>query len=130
MSQCSHPDSNLSLLTSEQHFFVSKIIKAMLHATDQFMFLQGSIGTGKTFIVKALINSFHSHRKKCLICGTTGIAAVQHPSGTTLDSLFQHGIDEQSPGGVRSDLGCRTPLAGYFLAADSIIIDEVSMFSS
>jgi hypothetical protein len=76
-----------------------------------------------------LISAIQSHRKKCLICGTTGIAAVQFPGGTTLHSLFRLGIDEQSRGGLRSNVGRGTPLARYILAADLIIIDEVSIMT-
>jgi hypothetical protein len=123
------PDSHLSLLTPEQHYVASKIIKAVLHETHQLMFLQDSAGTGKTFTVKALINALQSHHKKCLICGTTSIAAVQYPGGTTLHSLFRLGIDEQSRGDFRSNIGRGTPLARYILAADLIIIDEVSMLT-
>jgi hypothetical protein len=75
----SDPDSHLSLLTPEQHSVASKIVKAVLHETQQLMFLQGSARTGKTVTVKALINALQSHLKKCLSCGTTGIAAVQYP---------------------------------------------------
>jgi hypothetical protein len=129
LSICSDPDSHLSLLTPEQHSIASKIIKAVLHETHQLMFIQGSAGTGETLIVKALINTLQSHRKKCLICGTTGIAAVQHPGGTTLRFLFRLGIDEESRGGFRSNIGLGTPLARYILPADLIIIDEVSMLT-
>jgi hypothetical protein len=115
----------VSLLTSEQHSVASKIIKTVLHKTHQLMFLQGSAGTGKTLIVKALINAFQSHGKKCLICETTGIAAVQYPSGITFHSLFRLGIDEQSRGSFRLNIGRGTPLARYILAADLIIIDQV-----
>jgi hypothetical protein len=48
ISISSDPDSHLSLLTPEQHFVASKIIKAALHETRQLMFLQDSAGTGKT----------------------------------------------------------------------------------
>jgi hypothetical protein len=65
-----------------------------------------------------------------LICGTTGIAAVQYPGGTTLHSLFRLGINEQSRGGFRSNIGRGTPLAWYILAADLIIMNEVSMLTS
>jgi hypothetical protein len=88
LSISSDPDSYLSLLTPEHHSVASKIIKAVLHETHQLMFLQGSAGAGKTFTAKALINALQSHCKKCLICGTTGISAVQYPGGTTLPSLF------------------------------------------
>jgi hypothetical protein len=84
---------------------------------------------GPGFSVQALINAFQSHHKKCLICGTTGIAAVQYPGGTVLHSLFRFGIDEQSRGGFRSNIGRDRPLARYILAADLIIIDEVSMLT-
>jgi MoxR-like ATPase len=129
LSISSDPDSHLSLLTPQQHSVASKIIKAVLHKTHQLMFLQDSAGTGKTFIAKALINALQSHRKKCLICGTTGIAIVQYPSGTTLHSLFRLGIDEQSRGSFCSNMGRGPPLARYILAADLIIIDEVSMLT-
>jgi hypothetical protein len=42
-------DSDLFLLTIEQHEVASKIIEAVLYQTHQLMFLQGSAGTGKTF---------------------------------------------------------------------------------
>jgi hypothetical protein len=80
------------------------------------MSLQGSAGTGKTFTLKALISAFQSHRKKRLICGTTGIAAIQYPGGTTPHSLFHLGIDEQSWGDFCSKIGRGTPLARYNLA--------------
>jgi hypothetical protein len=93
------------------------------------VFLQGSAGTGKTFAVRALINAFQSHRKKRLICGTPDIAVVYYPGGTILHSLFRLGIDEQSRGGIRSNIGRGTPLDRYILAADLIIIDEISMLT-
>jgi hypothetical protein len=104
LSISSDPDSHLFLLTPEQHSVASKIIKAVLHETQQLMFLQGSVGSGKTFTVKALINALQSHRKKSLVYGTTDIAAVQYPGGTTPRSLFRLGIDEQSRGGFRSNV--------------------------
>jgi hypothetical protein len=76
-----------------------------------------------------LINALQSHRKKDLICGTTGIPAVQYSGGTTLHSLFHLVIDEQSRGGFRSNIGRGTPLARYILAADLIIVDEVPMLT-
>jgi hypothetical protein len=129
LSISSDPGSHFSLLTPEQLPVASKIIKAVLHETHQLMFLLGSAGTGKTFTVKALINALQSHCKKYLVCGTTGIAAVQYPGGTTLHSLFRLGIDGQSRGHFRSSIGRGTPLARYVLAAHLIIIDEVSMLT-
>jgi hypothetical protein len=123
LSISSDPNSHLSLLTPEQHSIASEIITAVLHQTHQLIFLQGSAGTWKTFIVKVLINALQSHCKKCLVCGTTGIAVVQYPGGTTVHFLFRLGIYEQPRGGFRSNTGRGTPLARYILTADLIIID-------
>jgi hypothetical protein len=67
--------------------------------------------------------------EKCLICGTTGIAAVQYPGGKTFRPLFRLGIDEQSGVDFRSNIGRGSPLVWYIFAADLIIIDEVSMLA-
>jgi hypothetical protein len=125
----SPPESALSVLTREQHSVASQIIDAVMKKTDQFFVLQGSAGTGKTFTFKALIKALESTRRKCLICGTTGIGAVQYPGGTTLHSLFHPGIGEQIRGSFRSNVGRGTPLVRHILAADLIIIYEVSMLT-
>jgi DNA polymerase III delta prime subunit len=122
-------DEPLSVLTSEQHCVAAQIIDSVIHQTNQLMFLQGSAGTGKTFTIKALIRKLQSLGKRCLICGTTGIAAAQYPGGTTLHSLFRLGIDEEFAGSFRSNIGRDTFEAKYILEADLIIIDEVSMLT-
>jgi hypothetical protein len=71
------------MLTPEQYSVAFKIIEAVLYETHQLMFLQGSADTGKAFNVKALISAPQTRCKKCLICGTTGIVAVQYPCKTT-----------------------------------------------
>jgi Cdc6-like AAA superfamily ATPase len=88
-----------------------------MQKTNQVMILQGSAGTGKTFTDKTLIKALESTRKKCLICGTTGIAAVQYPGETTLHSLFHLGIMNsfgvislQMPDAVTLWLGTSLPL--------------------
>jgi hypothetical protein len=98
-------------LTPEQHFIASKIIKAVLHEAHQLMLLQDSAGTRKTFTVNAMTNALQSHCKKNLICGTTGIAAVQYPGRTTFHSLFRLGIDKQARGNFCSNIGRGTLLA-------------------
>jgi hypothetical protein len=110
-------ESALSLLTPEQHSVASQIIDAVMQKTDQLMLLRGSAGTGKTFTVKALIKDLQSAREKCLICGTTGITAVQYPGETTLHSLFHLGIMNsfgvislQMPDAVPLWLGTSLPL--------------------
>jgi tRNA(Met) C34 N-acetyltransferase TmcA len=122
-------DQSLVGLMTEQRMIASEIMDAVASKTNQLMFLQGAAGTGKTYTVKALISALQSRRRKCLICATTGIAAVQYPRGTTLHSLFHLGIDEQFTGRFQSNIGRGTPQAEYILSADLIIIDEVSMLT-
>jgi hypothetical protein len=94
MPLTSRAEPVLSLLTLEKHSIASHITDVVMQKTDQLMCLQGSIAPGKTFAVQALMKALESTGKKCLTCGTTGIAAVQYPRGTTLHSLFHLGIDE------------------------------------
>jgi hypothetical protein len=99
------PKSAPLLLKTEQHSVVSQIIQADLSEAHQLLFRQGSAGTGKTFAVKALIKTLQSHGEKCLICGTTAIAALQYPGKTTLGSFSRLGIDQQFAGSLRSNIG-------------------------
>jgi RecG-like helicase len=115
MPLTSDPDLLLSVLTSEQHIVPSQIIDAVIHETHQLMFLQGSAGTGKTFTIKTMIAALQSVGKKCLICSTIGITAVQYPGGTTLHSLFRLGIDQQFTGSFRSNIGRGTAQARHIL---------------
>jgi hypothetical protein len=102
MPLTSPPESALSPLTPEQHYVASQIIDAVMQKTNQLIFLQGSTGIGKTFIVKASIKTFESTHRKCLICGTIEIAAVQCHGETAFHSLFHLGIDEQGRDSFRS----------------------------
>jgi hypothetical protein len=81
------------------------------------------------FAVKALITELEFHGEKCLICGATGIAAVQYPGGTTLHSLFRLGIGEEFARRFRSSVRRDTPQARHILAADLMILDEVSVLT-
>jgi hypothetical protein len=122
-------ESALSLLAPEQHFIASQIMDAVMQKTDQLTFLHGSARTRKTFAIKALIKAFESIRKKCLIWSTTRIAAFQYPGGIALHLLFHFGIGEQFRRSSRSNVGRGIAQARHILAANLIIIDEVSMLT-
>jgi hypothetical protein len=127
------PDARriLAQLNDEQRQAALYIISAVLRPNPQnrLMFLQGAAGTGKTFTVSAVIAALQAMRRICLVCATTGIAAVQYPGGTTLHSVFKLGIDENSANGFVDHIGQGTPQAAYILEADLIIVDEVSMLT-
>jgi hypothetical protein len=101
------PDVGMSfaLLKPEQMQIVSQIIDCVQDKDSQLPFLQGAAGTGKTFIVRAVIAELAKRGKKCLVTGTTGIAAAQYRGGTTLHSLFKLGIDDARVADFRSNIG-------------------------
>jgi hypothetical protein len=66
--------------------------------TDQLVFLQDSVGTGRPFAVKKLVKTLQSHSEKYLIYGTTGIGALSYPGRTILHSQSRLGIDKQLAG--------------------------------
>jgi hypothetical protein len=51
-------------------------------------FHEGSAGTGDTFTARAILVELAKGKKRLLICGTTGIAAVQYPYSRTIHSLL------------------------------------------
>jgi len=61
-------------------YYVSKFI----NGTNQAVFLTGKAGTGKTTLLKQIVNTTH---KKTVIAAPTGIAAI-NAGGVTLHSLF------------------------------------------
>jgi hypothetical protein len=63
------------------------------------MFLHSSAGTPKIYTVKALISALQVHRKKCLVAGTTGIAAVHYPGEQLFILCFELEL-VNSPGEV------------------------------
>ncbi|MFA6400663.1 MAG: helix-turn-helix domain-containing protein [Salinivirgaceae bacterium] len=62
----------------------AQYVNRFINATDQHVFLTGKAGTGKTTLLKAIVESTH---KKTLIAAPTGIAAI-NAGGSTLHSLF------------------------------------------
>jgi hypothetical protein len=116
-------------LNMDQEEVARRVINAVSSSNPPLMFQQGAAGTGNTFTVRRIVKLLSRRQKKCLICATTGIAAVQYPGGCTLHSLFKLGIDEQAGAAFISGVGKHTPHAAYLQRADLIIIDEVSMLT-
>jgi primosomal protein N' len=56
-------------------------------------FLSGSVGTGKTFVYKALVYKLLSQHKKVLCCTPTEIAATLLPYGLTCHKTFDLPIE-------------------------------------
>ncbi|MDR4989091.1 MAG: helix-turn-helix domain-containing protein [Bacteroidales bacterium] len=62
-----------------------ELVTRFINATSRHIFLTGKAGTGKTTLLRELIQSTH---KKAIIAAPTGIAAI-NAGGITLHSLFQ-----------------------------------------
>ena len=56
-----------------------------INQTNRSIFLTGKAGTGKTTLLKEIINSTH---KNCVVVAPTGIAAL-NAGGVTIHSMFQ-----------------------------------------
>lgn len=63
---------------------ISYFVKKFINGTNQAVFLTGKAGTGKTTLLKQIVETTH---KKTVIAAPTGIAAI-NAGGVTLHSLF------------------------------------------
>ncbi len=87
--------------------------------------ITGGPGTGKTTIIKCLIDIYNKHKKKVVLCAPTGRAAKRMSETTgeeakTIHRLLEIGkFEEDKLGSIDTDV---TPVD-----ADVIVIDEMSM---
>lgn len=91
---------------------------------NQNIYLTGKAGTGKTFIVKKLIEELSKKGRNVVAVAPTGIAA-SNLGGSTLNSLFGISIH-----GILTYEDCRyvkTQKRRLFQEIDTIVFDEISM---
>jgi hypothetical protein len=69
------------------------------------MFLQDSVGTGKTHKVRVMLTELRNRGIPYVISATTGIAEVQYPRRQTVHSLFSLGVDENEGSRFLSSIG-------------------------
>ena len=86
------------------------------------LLLTGKPGTGKTFILKYIIDAYLAMGKKVVIAGATGMAAANLDHGRTIHSILRWNPKQQVYDAVRCSQGIKD--------ADLLIIDEVSMLGS
>jgi ATP-dependent exoDNAse (exonuclease V) alpha subunit len=90
------------------------------------IFLTGSAGTGKTYVLNKYINYLKARRIPVSITASTGIAAT-HLEGTTIHAWSGIGIkDALSPRQIR-DLKSKKYLKKHMEKTKVLIIDEISM---
>ena len=96
--------------------------------TGRNVFLTGSAGTGKTYIINQYIEYLQDRKIKPSIVAPTGIAA-SHIGGQTIHSFFGIGIKEKLSEQDLDFLLQRKYLHDRFVKLKVLIIDEISMVS-
>lgn len=96
--------------------------------SGQNVFMTGSAGTGKTYVLRQFINYLKERRIYPTVVAPTGIAA-SHLKGQTVHSFFALGIRETLDIGDIGQLLEKKYLQTRFSKLKLLIIDEVSMIS-
>lgn len=91
-----------------------------LMESGQNVFLTGSAGTGKSYVLQRFIRSLRKQKKRALVCAPTGIAAI-NVNGITIHRAFGAPL-----GAIDPRKRVKQP-DDLVINADVIIIDEISM---
>jgi ATP-dependent DNA helicase PIF1 len=95
------------------------------------VFITGSAGTGKSFLIRAIQDYAAEANKKIMITALTGVAASLL-GGRTIHSALMLGLGKKSPEELLQAIRMRGqsgPL-GKWRALQMVVIDEVSMLSA
>lgn len=94
----------------------------LIENTTQCLYITGKAGTGKTTLLKYIVENTH----KCvMVAASTGIAAI-NAGGTTLHSLFNIPLSVQDPNATLRGRMLPDKIR-MFQKLDTLIIDEISM---
>ncbi|WP_439553371.1 helix-turn-helix domain-containing protein [Flavobacterium macrobrachii] len=120
----------------------AKYVLQFINQTNRSVFLTGKAGTGKTTLLKEIIQTTH---KNCVVVAPTGIAAL-NAGGVTIHSMFQlpfggflpdnsvAQFNENSKFESRATLRRHFKMSGLKKAVirnmELLIVDEVSMLRS
>lgn len=94
--------------------------------SGQNVFLTGSAGAGKTYVLNQYIKYLKARKVPVAITASTGIAAT-HMNGQTIHSWSGIGIKNSLSSSDLSKLGDKKYLAKNLNNAEVLIIDEISM---
>lgn len=101
--------------------------KALRAVQDEHsVFITGSPGTGKSFLLKHIINHFNNNKKKIVITASTGCAATLI-NGQTIHSYLSMGIGNMTIEKIVSRIIGYKSKYKSILQTRAIIIDEISM---
>ena len=101
-----------------------------LAQSGKSFFLTGAGGTGKSYVIRALIDALHREGKDVALTAMTGCAALLLGKGAkTLHSWAGIGLGKDSVQTLLVKLRKSFRAKKNWLAADTLIIDEVSMMT-
>jgi len=107
-------------LNSEQKRAVDLVING------SNLFLTGSAGTGKSFVLRYIVEALRALNKQVVVTATTGIAAVTI-GGLTIHSFAGFGIGDESKDELRRKVSGSKRFREIWQSVDVLIIDEISM---
>ena len=103
------------------------------HALEQVLqgkniFLTGSAGTGKSFLLRAILEAFDQRKRKYALTALTGCAALLLGKGAaTLHSWAGIGLGKEPTSKIVSAIRKNTKTMRRWLLTQTLIVDEVSM---
>ncbi|KAF5463233.1 hypothetical protein F2P56_019163 [Juglans regia] len=114
-----------TLLNSEQQNVYNSVLRKVLSNETATFFIDGSGGTGKTFIYKTLLATIRSKQLVVLATVSSGVAVSILPGGQTAHSRFKISLDINK--NVICDVSKQNELAKLLQKARLIIWDEAFM---
>lgn len=125
------PSITMESLTYEQR----QAAEIVLGKERKNVFITGSAGTGKSFLLKYLVQELRKQRTssgealKVSICAPTGVAAII-VGGSTLHSFFGIGLGTGSLTSLLNKVNKNSAAKKRLEETDVLIIDECSMLSA
>lgn len=114
----------------EQRLIFNNIQERLLAGQQVMAFTQGKAGTGKSFLIKAIINFLKANRIPHIVCASTGMAASLI-KGKTVHSSF--GIYSMKSSQENDNVCCSLDISkpnGFAMSrVKVIIVDEATMIS-
>ena len=126
------PDEKVNMMNSGQRRVFDEILACVETGSGGLFALDAPGGTGKTFLLTALLEKVRSLGKVAVPTAYTGIAAILLPGGATLHSKLKVPTKAEKLQDPTTYLGCTHAKSGTrkLLEAEEtalLIIDEVTM---
>ncbi|XP_022855687.1 ATP-dependent DNA helicase PIF4-like [Olea europaea var. sylvestris] len=112
-------------LNKEQQFAYDSILDCVFNDRNELFFIDGSGGTGKTFLYKALLATVRCRQLIALVTISSGVATSLLPGGRTSHSRFK--IPLQISPNMRCSVSKQSALGQLLKMTKLIVWDEALM---